>query len=242
MRNGQRRIVLIVQPAFCILHSCCGRLPRSTAPTSCSATTTRVPSARDADGREVGAVRGVLASVLGMINGGATHVGVATDHVIESFRNRLWPGYKTGDGIDPDLLRAVSAARGGADRARRRRLADGRVRGRRRAGGGRGDGGARPARRARGHLHAGQGPGAVRARHARRADGSRATRTIRDEAGVIAKFGVRAGVDSRLPGAGRRCRRRLSRACRAGARSRRRRCSRSSAISKRFPPTGARGA
>ena len=42
-------------------------------------------------------------SVLGMINGGATHVGVATDHVIESFRNGLWPGYKTGDGIEPDL-------------------------------------------------------------------------------------------------------------------------------------------
>src|SRR5215211_5974937 len=63
-----------------------------------------VPSARDADGREVGAVRGVVASVLGMINRGATHVGVATDHVIESFRNRLWPGYKTGAGIDPDLL------------------------------------------------------------------------------------------------------------------------------------------
>jgi len=62
-----------------------------------------VPSARDADGREVGAVRGVLTSVLAMINGGATHVGVATDHVIESFRNGLWPGYKTGDGIDPDL-------------------------------------------------------------------------------------------------------------------------------------------
>src|SRR5437660_2230874 len=39
-----------------------------------------------------------------MINGGATHIGVATDHVIESFRNRLWPAYKTGDGIDPDLL------------------------------------------------------------------------------------------------------------------------------------------
>ena len=39
-----------------------------------------------------------------MINGGATHVAVATDHVIESFRNRLWPGYKTGEGIDPDLL------------------------------------------------------------------------------------------------------------------------------------------
>ena len=39
-----------------------------------------------------------------MINGGATHVGVATDHVIESFRNRLWSGYKTGDGIEPDLF------------------------------------------------------------------------------------------------------------------------------------------
>jgi 5'-3' exonuclease len=64
-----------------------------------------VPSARDAEGREVGAVRGVVASILGLINrGGATHVGVATDHVIESFRNRMWPGYKTGAGIDPDLL------------------------------------------------------------------------------------------------------------------------------------------
>ena len=62
-----------------------------------------LPSARDAQGMEVGAVRGVLGSVLGMINRGATHVGVATDHVIESFRNRLWPGYKTGAGIEPDL-------------------------------------------------------------------------------------------------------------------------------------------
>ena len=63
-----------------------------------------VPSARDEEGREVGAVRGVVGSVLGMINRGATHVGVATDHVIESFRNAMWPGYKTGAGIDPDLL------------------------------------------------------------------------------------------------------------------------------------------
>ena len=63
-----------------------------------------MPSARDADGREVAAVRGVLASVLGMIKEGATHVGVATDHVIESFRNDLWPGYKTSDGVEPDLL------------------------------------------------------------------------------------------------------------------------------------------
>ena len=62
-----------------------------------------VPSARDADGREVGAVRGVVGSILGLIKQGATHIGVATDHVIESFRNDLWPGYKTGAGIDPDL-------------------------------------------------------------------------------------------------------------------------------------------
>jgi 5'-3' exonuclease len=63
-----------------------------------------LPSARDRDGREIAAVRGVVASVLGMLNGGATHVAVATDHVIESFRNALWPDYKTGEGIDPDLL------------------------------------------------------------------------------------------------------------------------------------------
>ena len=63
-----------------------------------------LPSARDRDGREVGAVRGVLASMLGMINGGTRYIGVATDHVIESFRNRLWSGYKTGAGIDPDLF------------------------------------------------------------------------------------------------------------------------------------------
>ncbi len=62
-----------------------------------------VPPARDRGGMEVGAVRGVLASIRGMVNGGATHVGVATDHVIESFRNQLYPGYKTGEGIDPAL-------------------------------------------------------------------------------------------------------------------------------------------
>lgn len=63
-----------------------------------------LPSAKDRDGREVAAVKGVLGSVLAMIKGGARHVGVATDHVIESFRNELWPGYKTGAGIEPDLL------------------------------------------------------------------------------------------------------------------------------------------
>ena len=63
-----------------------------------------VPSARDASGREVGAVRGVLASMMGMLKNGATHLAVATDHVIESFRNELWAGYKTSEGVEPDLL------------------------------------------------------------------------------------------------------------------------------------------
>ena len=64
-----------------------------------------LPSARDAGGHEVAAVRGVSGSVLGMIRSGdATHVGVATDHVIESFRNRLWRGYKTSEGVPATLL------------------------------------------------------------------------------------------------------------------------------------------
>ena len=63
-----------------------------------------VPSHVADDGREVGAVRGVVNSVLYMLKDGATHVGVATDHVIESFRNDLWAGYKSGAGIDPVLF------------------------------------------------------------------------------------------------------------------------------------------
>ena len=54
---------------------------------------------------ELRAVRGVVGSMLGILEGGVTHLGVATDHVIESFRNALWPGYKTGEGIDPLLYR-----------------------------------------------------------------------------------------------------------------------------------------
>ncbi len=61
------------------------------------------PPHRNAEGDEVAATRGVLSSVLQLLEEGATHIGVATDHVIESFRNDMWPGYKTGDGIDPDL-------------------------------------------------------------------------------------------------------------------------------------------
>ena len=62
-----------------------------------------VPSRTDQAGREVGALLGVLHSLLGMLEAGATHIGVATDHVIESFRNELWPGYKSSAGIDPAL-------------------------------------------------------------------------------------------------------------------------------------------
>jgi len=63
-----------------------------------------VPAALDLNGREIGAVRGVLRSVLSMIERGATHIGVATDHVVESFRNDLYPGYKTSEGVPATLL------------------------------------------------------------------------------------------------------------------------------------------
>lgn len=63
-----------------------------------------VPAAQDVNGREIGAVRSVLRSVLSMIEQGATHLGVATDHVVESFRNDLYPGYKTSAGVPPALL------------------------------------------------------------------------------------------------------------------------------------------
>ncbi|MBM3772394.1 MAG: flap endonuclease [Acidimicrobiia bacterium] len=63
-----------------------------------------LPSAKDTDGREVAAVRGVVGSLLGMLQHGVTHLAVATDHVIESFRNDLWRGYKTSAGVQPELL------------------------------------------------------------------------------------------------------------------------------------------
>jgi 5'-3' exonuclease len=63
-----------------------------------------VPSHVDASGMEIGATRGVVGTVLAMLERGATHLGVATDHVIESFRNDLWAGYKTSEGMPPELL------------------------------------------------------------------------------------------------------------------------------------------
>ncbi len=62
-----------------------------------------LPSHR-VDGVEVAAARGVARSLAGLLEEGATHVGVATDHVVESFRNGMWAGYKSGEGIEPDLL------------------------------------------------------------------------------------------------------------------------------------------
>jgi 5'-3' exonuclease len=63
-----------------------------------------VPSSTDVNGQEVGAVRGVLGSVMSMMENGATHIGVATDHVVESFRNDLYGDYKTSEGVAPELL------------------------------------------------------------------------------------------------------------------------------------------
>lgn len=63
-----------------------------------------VPKAADVEGQEIGATRGVLNSVLSMLERGTTHLGVATDHVVESFRNDLYPYYKTSEGVPPELL------------------------------------------------------------------------------------------------------------------------------------------
>jgi len=89
-----------------------------------------VPSHVNRDGQEVGATRGVLGSMLGLLEDGATHVGVATDHVVESFRNELYAGYKTGEGIEPplrsqfELLEEVLGAAGFAVWAMLRHEAD----------------------------------------------------------------------------------------------------------------------
>jgi 5'-3' exonuclease len=63
-----------------------------------------VPAETNADGQEIAAVKGVVRSMLSMLERGTTHIGVATDHVIESFRNDLYPYYKTGDGVPPELM------------------------------------------------------------------------------------------------------------------------------------------
>ena len=148
-----------------------------------------VPSARERDGREVGAVRGVLTSVLGMINGGAKYVGVATDHVIESFRNRLWPEYKTGAGIDPDLfaqfplLEEGLMALGVATWPMIEFEADDAL-------AAAADAAARDPRVERVIICTPDKDLAQCVRGTRIVQMDRRTRTIRDEAGIVAKFGV----------------------------------------------------
>ena len=89
-----------------------------------------VPAAKDANGQEIGAVRGVLTSVLSMIEKGATHIGVATDHVVESFRNDLYLGYKTSEGVPAELLSQFPILEEGLDGDGSAGVADGGIRGR----------------------------------------------------------------------------------------------------------------
>ena len=155
-------------------------------------------------------MRGVVGSIRGMLNSGvATHVGVATDHVIESFRNDLWPGYKTGEGIEPDLLsqfplleEALQAfgvvvwpmveyeADDALAAAAVKAAADPRV--------------------TQVRICTPDKDLAQCVSGTRIVQEDRLRRTIRDEAGVIAKFGVPPRIDSGLPGAGRRFVGRLS--------------------------------
>jgi len=134
-------------------------------------------------------VRGVLTSVLGMINAGATHVGVATDHVIESFRNGLWPGYKTGAGIDPALraqfqpLEDALAALGVAVWPMVEFEADDAL-------AAAADAAARDPRVERVFICTPDKDLAQSVRGTRVVQMDRRARTVRDEAGVIAKFGV----------------------------------------------------
>ena len=169
-----------------------------------------VPAAKDANGQEIGAVRGVLTSVVSMLERGATHIGVATDHVVESFRNDLYPGYKTAEGVPPELLSqfpileealeamgvlvwpmvyyeaddalASAAAKAAQDDACQSSL----------------------------HLHAGQRSWSVRRRHASRTTGSQAEHRAR-RSRRRHKIWSEAAIDPGLPGRSRRQRRRLSR-------------------------------
>ena len=91
-------------------------------------------ASRHADSGPFAAAAGVVASTLALVQDGATHVGVASDHVIESFRNDLWAGYKTSAGMDPEILAQIPVMERALVGGRIHRVADGRVRGRRRAG------------------------------------------------------------------------------------------------------------
>ena len=175
---------------------------------------------------------GVLASTLQLMQEGATHVGVASDHVIESFRNDLWPGYKTSEGMPPGAARPDPGPRGRAGRDGRHHVGDGRVRGRRRARrGGRaspppttGSSRCSSARPTRTSASACAGSRVVQFDRRKRRDRRRGRRHRQ----------VRRppGVDPRLPGARRRHRRRLPRPAGLGRQERGRRCSPCTATSR----------
>ena len=105
-----------------------------------------------------GAQRGVLNSMLDLVADGATHIGIATDHVIESFRNEMLSVYKDGSGVDPDLKAQFGELEELLEAGRLRGVAPDRARSRRRAGVGRRGGGRRPAGGAGRDLHTRQGP------------------------------------------------------------------------------------
>ena len=90
------------------------------------------PPKKSPDGREVGATLGLVRSLMLLLSSPeVTHVGVAFDHVIESFRNRLYAGYKTGEGVDPALMQSIPPGRAGRGRPGCCRVAHGRIRSRR---------------------------------------------------------------------------------------------------------------
>ena len=154
---------------------------------------------------------GVVASTLQLVSDGATHVGVASDHVIESFRNDMWAGYKTSAGMDPELLAQIPLMEEALGQRRVHHVGDGRVRGRRCPRCCRSRRRRRPARHAGDDRHARQGPRSVRARHPSRAVRPAQGRDRR-RGGRDRQVRGRAGVDRRLLGARGRLGRRLSRA------------------------------
>ena len=156
-----------------------------------------MPSARNRDGEEIAAVRGVMYSLRGLVKDGATHIGVATDHVIESFRNNLWPGYKTGEGIDPALWAQFPLLEEGlrawgltvwpmvefeADDALATAAAKAEL----------------DPRVEQVIICSPDKDFAQCVRGTRVVQRDRVRRTTRDEAGVVARFGVRTSLDSRL--------------------------------------------
>ena len=175
-----------------------------------------------------------------LLEEGATHVGIATDHVIESFRNDLWPGYKTGEGMTPSCSAQFQLARGRARRRRLHRVPDGGVRGRRRHGGAAAVAAADPRVEKVVICTPDKDLGQC-------VVGDRVVQLDRRKdveigaAGVEERFGVRAGLDPRLPGAGRRLRRRLPRPAGLGGQVAPPACSPATATSSRSPrppPTG----